>query len=59
MELHLHFCSNQHGYALTQKINDFLLPLQTHQISRETLPEIAYGAAIYDEGFTDEGFKRS
>ena len=27
MKLHLHFCSNQHGYALTPKIKDFLLPL--------------------------------
>ena len=32
MKLHLHFCSNQHGYPPTPKITKYLLPLR-HTIS--------------------------
>ncbi len=42
--------------AEDQKI---LTATASHQIFRETVPEIAYYATMNDESFSDEGFKRS
>ena len=44
----------QYGYSLTPKIKISLIATASYQVFGETIPELAYGATIYNERFSDE-----